>query len=66
MPRYTRSISFRRPDKSNKNDPEVNRVLDHIRQQGGEIIQIDTLLAGGFAQTTLVYIVHYEAPQAIG
>lgn len=68
MPRYVKTVSFKTSKgvfRSDKDDPELNTMLDHLRGRGAEILDVDVHLAATAGSCTLVYVVHYESPGSI-
>jgi hypothetical protein len=67
MPTYLKSITFYNRAAlagsfdSQRDDIEVNQLLDDLRSQGAEIKDIQPTASGGFFKYTLTYVVTYEA-----
>ena len=69
MPRYITSTSFKTASgdfDSEKDDREVNEILQDIQNNKGEILDIQVCLGGStFTGVTALYVIEYEAPEPI-
>ena len=48
-----------------KDDPQVNRVLEAIQKAGAKVVQIQVRLAGREMGATSLYVIEYEADAPI-
>ena len=69
MPRYITTTSFKTASgdfDSEKDDREVNEILQDIQNNKGEILDVKVCLGGAtFSGVTALYVIEYEAPEPI-